>query len=126
MLDRDGASLASLFIPGIGGIVEDLINDIALLGPLDILRRSRSSVNTRCRLRRGFTGTGRLVAAPGREGAPEKLADLESFGFGGETTTGPPSLRLMIAQRSGSRAEKLFQVRRVHTRRKLSELTKGQ
>jgi len=88
-------------------MVADLIKAIALLGPLDKLRRSRSSVSTRCKLLRGFSGTGRLVAAPGREGAFEKLAALESFGFGGETTTGPPSFLLIIAQRSGSREEKL-------------------
>ena len=107
MLDNDGASLASLFKPGTVGIVADLIKDMALLGPLDTLRRSRSSVRTRCKLLQGFTGIGRLVAAPGRDGAFEKLADLESFGRGGETTTGPPSVLLMTAHRSGSRDEKL-------------------
>ena len=109
MFEIDGASLASLFKPGTTGMVADLIRDIALLvlGPRDILRRSRSSVRTRCKLLRCFTGTGRLVAAPGLEGALEKLVDLESLGFGGDTTTGPPSLRLMVAQRSGRRAEKL-------------------
>ncbi len=88
-------------------MVADLIKAIALLGPLDMLRRSRSSVSTRCKLLRGLTGTGLLVAAPGREGALEKLATLESFGLGGETTTGPPSFLLMIAHRSGRREEKL-------------------
>jgi hypothetical protein len=73
-----------------------------------MLRRSLSSVNTRCKLRRGFAGTGRFVAAPGRDGAPEKLADFDNLGLGGDTTTGPPNLRLMVAQRSGSRAEKLY------------------
>lgn len=77
-----------------------------------MLRRSRSSVSTRCKVRRGFTGTGRFVAAPGREGAPGKMADLESLGLGGERTTGPPSFRFMIAHRSGRRAEKLSLVRR--------------
>ena len=48
-----------------------------------------------------------MVAAPGREGALEKLADLESFSLGGETTTGPPSFLLMVAHLSGSREEKL-------------------
>ncbi len=48
-----------------------------------------------------------MVAAPGREGALEKLADLESFGLGGDTTTGPPSFLLMVAHLSGSREEKL-------------------
>jgi hypothetical protein len=104
--ESEGASLASLFNPGTDGIVADLINEIARSEPRDTLRRSRSSVNTRCKLRRGFTGTGRLVAAPGLEG-PEKLEDLDSLGFGGEIATGPPSLRLIAAQRSGRRAEKL-------------------
>lgn len=104
--ESDGASLASLFNPGTIGMVADLINDIARSGPLDTLRRSRSSVNTRCRLRRGLTGTRRFVAAPGREG-PERPEDLDSLGLGGEIATGPPNLRLMTAQRSGRRAEKL-------------------
>jgi hypothetical protein len=47
------------------------------------------------------------VAAPGRECAPEKLEDLDILGFGGDATTGPPNLRLIAAQRSGKRAEKL-------------------
>jgi len=88
-------------------MVADLIRAIALFGPLDMLRRSRSSVSTRCKLLRGLSGTGRLVAAPGREGAFDEPADLESFGFGGDTTTGPPSFLLMIAQRSGRREKKL-------------------
>jgi hypothetical protein len=108
ILDNEGASLPSLFTPGIVGIVADLIKAIALLGPLDMLRRSRSSVSTRCRLLRGLAGTGRFVAAPGREGALEKLEALESFGLGGETTTGPPSFLLIIAHRSGRREEKLL------------------
>ena len=73
--------------------------------------RSRSSVKTRWRLCRGLAGTARLVAAPGREIAPEKLADLESFASGGDTTTGPPNLLLIVAHRSGRRAEKLRTVR---------------
>jgi hypothetical protein len=108
---RDGASLASLFKPGIAGAVADLIREMGLAGPRETLRRPRSSVKTRCRLRRGFAGTGRFVAAPGRDSMFEALAALESFGLGGETTTGPPSLRLIAAQRSGRRAAKLFHVR---------------
>ena len=52
-------------------------------------------------------GTGRLVAAPGLDWEPEKLADFESLSFGGDTTIGPPSLRLIIAHLSGRRDEKL-------------------
>jgi hypothetical protein len=107
MDESDGASLASIFKVGKIGAVADLIKAIALLGPPDSLLRSRSSVRIRCKLRRGLAGTGRLVAAPGRECAPEKLDDLDSLGLGGETTTGPPNLRLIAAQRSGKRAEKL-------------------
>jgi hypothetical protein len=86
------------------------MRDIALLGPRDILRRcSRSSVKTRLKLLRSFTaGIARLVAAPGREGAPEKLDDFANFSFGGDTTTGPPNLRFMAAHLSGSRDEKLY------------------
>jgi len=74
-----------------------------------MLRRSRSSLKTRCKVlcSRGLTGRGRLVAAPGRNGTLEKLADLESLGLGCETVTGPPSLRLMTAHLSGRRAAKL-------------------
>lgn len=104
--ESDGASLVSLFSPGTAGMVADLIKEIARSGPRDTLRRSRSSVNTLCKLRRGFAGTGRLVAAPGREG-PEKLDDLDRRGFGGVMATGPPNLRLIAAQRSGSREAKL-------------------
>jgi hypothetical protein len=110
-LESDGASLASLLISGTTDTEADLMSEMALLGPRDWLRRSRSSVKTRCRLRRGLTGTGRLVAAPGRDKTFEVLADLDSFGLAGETTTGPPSLRLIPAQRSGRRAAKLLCVR---------------
>jgi len=92
--------------------VADLIKEIALLGPRDSLLRSLSLVSMRFKLFRGFAGTGRFVAAPGREAEPEKLADFDSLGFGGETTTGPPNLRFMTAQRSGRRAEKLKLVRK--------------
>lgn len=110
MLDKDRVSLGSRFKPGTIGIVADLMREIALFGPRDMLRRcSRSSVKTRLKLLRSFTaGTARLVAAPGRESAPEKLEDFASFGFGGDTTTGPPNLRFMAAHLSGSRDEKLY------------------
>lgn len=108
MLDKDGASLFSLLKINPEGIVWDLMRAIFLLGPEDMLRRSLSSLRTRCNVlcSRGLAGTGRLVAAPGREGAL-KLADLASAGFEFGTGTGPPSLRLIRAQRSGRRAEKL-------------------
>ena len=105
--DSDGASLVSLFKLGTVGAVVDLIKD-ATLGPCDILRLSRLSVSTRCKLRRCLAGTGRFVAAPGRDGALEKLADFDSLGFGGDITMGPPSLRLIASHRSGRRAEKLL------------------
>lgn len=63
------------------------------------------------RLCRDLAGIGRLVAAPGREIAPEKLAGLVSLAFGGDTTTGPPNLLLIVIHRSGRRAEKLDCVR---------------
>ena len=107
MLLRDGVSLASLFNPSTTGAVADLISEMDLPEPLETLRRSRLSVKTRCRLRRGFAGTGRFVAAPGRDSKFGVLAALGSFGFG-EATTGPPSLRFIAAQRSGRRAAKLF------------------
>lgn len=108
MLDSDGASLFSLLKINPEGIVWDLIRAIFLLGPEDMLRRSLSSLRTRCNVlcSRGLAGTGRLVAAPGREGAL-KLEELVRVGFDFCTGTGPPSLRLIIAQRSGRRAEKL-------------------
>lgn len=108
MLPRDGASLLSLFNPGTVGVVADLISEMGLPDPVETLRRSRSSVKIRWRLRRGFAGTGRFVAAPGRDSTFDVLVALGSFGFGGEATTGPPSLRLIVAQRSGRRAAKLI------------------
>ena len=108
MLPKDGASLASLFNPGTTGAVADLIKEMDLPGPLETLRRSRSSVKTRCKLRRCFASTGRFVAAPGRDSKFDMLAAVWSFGLEGEATTGPPSLRLIVAHRSGSRAAKLF------------------
>ncbi len=75
-----------------------------------MLRRCRSSDSTRCRLFRGLTGTARFVAAPGREWASEILADLESFRFGGDVATGPPSFRLIEAHLSGRRDEKLLRM----------------
>lgn len=112
MLDSDKPSLSSLLSDG---IVADLIKEIFLLGPCDMLRLSLSSLKTRCNDRpsRG-TGIGRLVAAPGRAALPEKLEGLGSLGLLFEAGTGPPSLRLIAAHRSGSRAEKLLKVLEGH------------
>ena len=106
--ESEGASLASLFSPDTAGAVVDRVSEIAPFGPRDMLLRSRSSVSTRWRVCRGFAGTGRFVAAPGRVCELEVLADLANLGLGGEIMTGPPNFRFMEAQRSGRRAEKLL------------------
>ena len=80
------------------------------MGPADALLLScsrRSSVKTLSRRSRGFRGTGRLVAAPGLDNAPETLADLAIFCLGGAIATGPPNFLLIATQRSGRRDEKL-------------------
>src|ERR1700709_420877 len=101
MLPKDGASDPSLFNPGTIGAVADLMREMGLARLWETLfRRSRSSVNTRCKLRRGLAGTGRFVAAPGRDCKFDELAALVSFGFGGEATTGPPRLRFIFAPAS--------------------------
>src|SRR4051812_6188733 len=82
MLESDGASLPSLFKPGSTGVLTDLNREIVLFGPRKSFQRSRSLVRIRWRLGRDFAGTGRFVAAPGRDPAPEKLEDLV-FSFGG-------------------------------------------
>lgn len=109
MLTRDTGSLASLFR---FGILAERMRDIALAGPRDTLRRSRSLslLRTRVRSVRGFTGTGLFVAAPGREVVPEELAALGLLGLS-IVATGPPSFRFIDAQCSGKRAEKLLRVR---------------
>ena len=58
----------------------------------------------------GFARTARLVAAPGLEGAPEKLAHFDNLGLEGAAFTGPPNFRFMVAHLSGSRDEKLQKV----------------
>lgn len=106
ILDSDDASLVSLFNDG---MVADLIKDIFRFGPCDMLRLSRSSLKTRCNdLASRGAGTGRLVAAPGR--LWEELKGLEALSLLSDAATGPPSLRLMAAHRSGSLAEKLVKL----------------
>lgn len=51
--------------------------------------------------------TGRFVIPPGRDETADELAEVIDFGRAGDTTTGPPSLRLIALHCSGNRAEKL-------------------
>jgi hypothetical protein len=85
--------------PGIAGIVADRNNDIFRLGWAEalLLSLSRSSDRMRVKLFLGFAGTGRFVAAPGRDIFPDTLADLVSFLLGGEMLTGPPSFLFRVA-----------------------------
>lgn len=105
MLDSEGVSLASLLKPCIPGAVADLINEIAPEGPRELFRLCRSSVNTRRKLLAGFTGIERLVMAPGRAIELDADADFVNFGRAGVMPVGPPSLRLMDLQWSGSLAK---------------------
>lgn len=63
---RDRGSLPSRFTPDRVVDVADLMRAIALLGPLETLRRCICSVdNARCSVRLLLGGAGRFVAAPG-------------------------------------------------------------
>ena len=108
MLDSD-TSLPSRLKPGIAGMVADRSKEILRLGCVDTLlrSRSRSSDKMRVKLFLGFGGTGRFVAAPGRERLPDILADFVNFRLGGETLTGPPNFLFIAAHCSGSLAAKL-------------------
>jgi hypothetical protein len=108
MLESSGVSLRSLFRLGIAGAVADRINEIAPDAPREPSRAWRSSVITRRRLLRALVETGRFVIPPGRDETADKLADDINFGRAGDTTTGPPSFRLIAPHCSGNRAEKLF------------------
>jgi hypothetical protein len=107
MLDSSGVSLRSLFKPGIAGAVADRINEIAPDAPREPSREFRSSVITRRRLLRALVETERFVIPPGRDEAADKFPDAITFGRAGDTTTGPPSFRLIALHCSGNRAEKL-------------------
>lgn len=98
-------SLFSRLSPGRLAAVADLNNAIALLGPLETLRRD-------CSLNKAFSiffdaafRVGRFAAAPGF--ASDLLDEGFVLGFGGAIMMGPPSLRLIESQIPGSRAAKL-------------------
>lgn len=107
---NETGSLPSRFTPENEVEVADLISAMALLGPLETLLRCCWSVDSaRCKVLLGFRGAGRWAAAPGF--CSRLLAErLDDFDFGGDTMTGPPSLRLIESHSSGKRAEKLFHV----------------
>lgn len=109
--DFRSRSLVSRLKPGMLADVADLKSAIALLGPLDTLRRD-------CSLNNAFSMffvaglEGRFAAAPGL--VSDLLVDTEDEGFalgwGGAIITGPPSLRLIESHISGSRAAKLANI----------------
>lgn len=108
--DFRSRSLASRLNPGIFADVADLNSAMALLGPLETLRRD-CSLNSAFSmfLLAGLAVVGRLAAAPGfASDLLDELDDGLALGFGGAMMTGPPSLRLIESQISGSRAAKLF------------------
>lgn len=95
-------SLASRLIPGKEVVVADRIRAIMLLGPLEILRRDCCSVESAlCNVLVGCPDTERFATAPG---FGDCLLDgrLEVLGLEGFTMTGPPNLRLIESQSSGS------------------------
>lgn len=106
ILDRDGVSLLSRFNNGIIGIVCDLMREMALGDPRDILRRlARSSVNTLCNVLAGssFDGADRLVAAAPGLANNFELEFRASFGRSRAEAIGAPSFLLISVHRSGSR-----------------------
>jgi len=115
MLIKERESLFSLFRPGMAVSVAESKAATALLGPLDILRRSRCSLSlekARCKDLPSLANRGRLATAPGFGCLVVTVLGFAGFiVFGGEARkTGPPNFLLRESQRSGNRAEKLYQV----------------
>lgn len=108
-------SRASRFIPWTlpkeAVAVAERINAIAVGGPRDTLRRACSSLErARSKVRldlAGFACTGRFVAVPGLDARLTGFGVRANFDTSPETIFGPPNLRLIDLQVSGSRAEKL-------------------
>ena len=69
---------------------------------------------------------GLLVTAPGLGFALDEVEDWICFGRTGDTTTGPPSLRLIAPHCSGNRAEKLQSIRQVRLMTVYIQLTRVQ
>jgi len=102
-------SLPSLLSPGIAVALADRSKARAPEGPLDTLRLSRSLESTRSSVFSLFflAATGRFAGAPGLGLGLETDPGFVLLSFGCDWTTGPPSLRLIESQSSGSLAEKL-------------------
>jgi len=103
-------SLASRLNPGMAAGVADLILASMPFGRGPGALLSRSFDKTRSKLHLAIGSDGRFVAAPGFGSDFDPVEGLwcfGCFGFGGDTITGPPSLRFSPSQSSGSRAEKL-------------------
>lgn len=99
----------SFFRPGIAISVAERSAATALLGPRDMLRRSRwawSVEKARWRDLGFFVGMGRFVTAPGR-GCLAGVFGLDCFVLGEMRMGGPPSFLFRESQSSGSREEKL-------------------
>lgn len=104
-------SLPSLLSPGIAVALADLSKARAPEGPLETLRLSRSLESTRSNVfsLSFLAATGRFAGAPGFGLGLETDPGFALLSLGCDWTTGPPSLRLIESQSSGSLAEKLEQ-----------------
>ena len=109
MLISEGDSPPSFFRPGMAISVAERSAATALLGPRDMLRRSRwawSVEKARWRDLGFLVATERFVTAPGR-GCLAGAFGLGCFVLGETRIGGPPSFLFRESQSSGSREEKL-------------------
>lgn len=104
---KEAGSLASRFSPGMVAGVADLILAKTSVGLRDAFRRSWSCEKTLSSDLGALVETGLLATDPGIAGALVAAAAATFFGFGGDTTTGPPSLWFKDSHSSGSRPAKL-------------------
>jgi hypothetical protein len=104
---KGAGSLASRFSPGIVAGVADLILANTSVGLRDAFRLSWSCEKTLSSDLGALVGTGLLVIVPGMAGAFAAVVAGRFFGFGGDTTTGPPNLWFRDSHNSGSRPAKL-------------------
>lgn len=89
---KEAGSLASRFSPGIVAGVADLILAKTSVGLRDAFRLSWSCEKTLSSDLVALVEIGLLATDPGIAGAFAAAVTARFFGFGGDTTTGPPSL----------------------------------
>lgn len=104
---KEAGSLASRFSPGIVAGVADLILAKTSVGLRDALRLSWSCEKTLSSDLGALVGTGLLATDPGTADILALAVAAGFLGFGGDATTGPPSLWFKDSHNSGSRPAKL-------------------